>query len=129
MGKNADAVKKGVEMFNQKKMKEVMDLYDDTAVIESQGTVLGGAFKGKKAIADYFQKLGSTFPGGVRLRIENLHEAGDTVVAEWKTTGKLANGKDFEDRAAHVFDFRGGKVIRHRQYTNTENLARAMGKL
>lgn len=129
MGENADAIRRGIELFNQGKIREVLELYDDHATIESHGSILGGAYKGKEALGKYFQKVGETFPQGTQLRVENIYEDKDTVIVEWSSKGKLASGKEFEGRAANVFEIKNGKVVHHRMYTDTEELARATGKL
>jgi len=129
VGKHADAIRRGIELFNQGKIREVLELYDDRATLESQGSILGGAYKGKEAIGKYFQQVGATFPQGTHLRVENIYEDKDTVIVEWSSKGKLANGKEFEGRAANIFEIKNDKVVHHRMYTDTEGLARLSGKL
>lgn len=129
MGQNAEAVKRGIELFNQGNIPQLMDLYDRAAKVESQGSIIGGNYKGKDGLKEWFGKIANTYRGGVRLRVENLYEAGDAVIVEWTAKGKLANGKEIEGKTLNVLEFRGGKVVSHRLYSDTEQLARAMGKL
>jgi len=129
VGKNADAVRKGIELFNQGKIREGLSLYDDRATVEIPGSILGGAYKGKQALTKYFQQLGATFPKGIQRSLENVYEAGDTVIAEWIAKATLANGKALEWRAASVFQLKNGKIVHQRAYSDTEALARAAGKL
>ena len=106
-----------------------MDLYDNSVEVESGGSIIGGTFQGKQGLAEWFQKIGTAFSGGIQLRVENLYEAPDAVVAEWTFKGRLANGEEIQGKTLNAFEFRGSKVVRHRLYTDTELLARAMGKL
>ncbi len=129
MGRNADTVRKGIELFNKGNIPELLQLYDDKASVEFNGSILGGAYRGKTALIQFFQKVGEAYPTGVQLSVKNVMESGDMVVVEWTATGKLANGKEVEDRAAHVFELSGGKVVHHRGYPNTEEIARAAGEL
>ncbi len=129
MGENADTVRRGVELFNQAKLPEVMDLYDPGVEVEATGTVIGGAFKGKEGLAEWFRRIGSAYPTGVHLKIENLIESGDMVVAEWLAKGKLASGAEIEGRAVNVFEFRKGRAVKQRYYDDSEQIARLMKQL
>ncbi len=128
MGENADATRRAIELLNKGKIPELIDTYDSRAVIELHGSVLGGAYKGKEGIAQFFQKLQKVAPGGMQLHIDNLVEAGDTVVVEWTTRGKVG-GREFEGHTASISQLKGGKVVNQRLYIDTEQLARAAGKL
>ncbi|HKZ64245.1 MAG TPA: nuclear transport factor 2 family protein [Thermoplasmata archaeon] len=129
MGEKAKLVEQGIKLFNEAKINELMDLYDSAAEVESAGSIIGGNFRGKEGVAEWFKKIASTYSGGIRLQVENLYEAPDAVFAEWNFKGKLANGQELEGRTANVFEFRGDKVAKHRLYTDTESLARAMEKM
>lgn len=129
MGRNADLVRNGIKSLNTGKIDEVLDLYDSKATIEFTGSVLGGAYKGKQGVGQFFQKVGETYPGGLRIKVKNMIESGSSVVVEWTAKGKLANGKEVDSRDIHVFDVSKGKVVSHRGYIDAEPLARAMGKL
>lgn len=129
MGENVERIRQGIELFNQGKIRELMDLYDNAVEVESAGSIIGGAFRGKQGLAEWFQKIGNTFTGGVHLRVENLYEAGDTIVVEWSSKAKLASGKEFEGKALNIFEFRGDKIAKHRLYSDTEQLAKAVGEL
>lgn len=129
MGENADTVRRGIELFNQGKIPELIALYHPDVEVEATGTVMGGAFRGAEGLSQWFQKIGSVYPKGIRLEVENLIESGDTVVTEWSSRGTLANGKEFEGKAVNVLEFRGGKAVKHRYYADSEELARLMGKL
>jgi len=129
MGKNAEAVKRGIELFNKGNIPGLLELYDLGAQVESQGTIIGGSFRGREGLQEWFQKIGNVYRGGVQLKIDNLYEAGDAVIVEWTGTGKLANGEAIAAKTLSVLEFRGDKVVNHRLYSDTEQLARAMGKL
>jgi ketosteroid isomerase-like protein len=75
------------------------------------------------------QKIGATWPEGLRLNVENLHETGDLVFVEWTQEGKLSNGKETKQRALNVFELHEGKVKSHRLYTDSERIARDLGRL
>ncbi len=129
MGSNEDTIRNAVELFNQGRAREVMEIYDSEAIVEAPGSVVGGAYKGAEGVAQYFQKLGKLYGGGGRLHLRTIVGAGDTVVLEYVAKGRTADGREFESPAVHVFEFRGGKVVRDRLHLDTEALARAVGEL
>lgn len=129
MGENAERVRQGIELFNEAKIPELLDLYHPETEIVAQGTITGGAFTGKAGAMEWFRKIGAAYPEGVHLEVENLYESGDAVIVEWNAKGKLASGERFEGKSLNVLEFRDGKVSKHRFYSDTEALARAMGKL
>ena len=129
LGEKADLIRQGIELFNKANIPELMELYDDSVEVESQGSIIGGNFRGKPGLAEWFQKVGNTYSGGIRLHVENLYEAPDAVICEWTAKGKLANGEEIQGKTLNVFEFRGSKVAKHRLYSDTEQLARAMGRL
>lgn len=129
MGRNGDLVREGFKLVNQGKINEVLDLYDNKASIEFAGSILGGAYKGKQAIGQFYQKVGETYPGGLRLQVKNVLETGNAVVVESIAKGKLANGNEINSRDVHVFELSRGKVVKHRGYIDEEQLARAAGRL
>ncbi len=106
-----------------------MDLYDREVHIESSGTLAGGTFRGKEGVAEWFQKIGNLWPEGVHLKLENVDEVGDRVFAEWVSEGKLSNGKEIHVKAMNVFEFHEGKVKSQRLYTDSEKIARDLGRI
>lgn len=129
MGENAETIRNGIEMMNQGKVQEVMDLYADDASVEAFGSVFGGNYQGKAAVGEFFQKVFQVYPQGMKLDIENLAQEGDTVFVEWRARAALADGRPFEGKAVNVFQFRGPKVSQHRVYLDTEQVARDTGRI
>ncbi len=97
--------------------------------MESSGTLAGGTFRGREGVAAWFQKIGTVWPGGLRLKVENLEEAGNRVFVEWTSEGRLTNGKESTQKALNVFEFHGDKVKSQRLYTDSEKLMRDLGRI
>jgi len=125
VGKNADTVRKFVEAANKGNIQGFLQYVDDNVSMEFGGSVFGGTYRGKKAVIELLQKVGQLS----NIRVKNILESGETVVAEWTTTWKLANGKQIENRVANIMEFSGGKIVNLRGYDDTEQFARAAGKL
>ena len=129
MGENAERIKEGIEHFNRGDIPAVLELYDPEAHIESSGTIAGGTFQGREGVQEWMQKIKMTWPEGLRLSVDNLHETGDLVFVEWTQEGKLANGKETKQPSLNVGQLEGGKVKAQRLYTDSEKIARDLGKM
>ena len=58
----------------------------------------------------------------------NVVDGGDTVVVEGRYRGKMkATGTSVDAQFAHVWQFRGGKVVRFQRSTDTLQWAKAAG--
>ena len=86
------------------------------------------AFVGPQAVLQsVFARIMQDFDG-FTIEVQRIVGCGDTVLAElrYRATSK-ASGKALDAQAAHVFDFRNGKVARYQQYTDTLQFAEVLG--
>ena len=111
-------------------VEDYLDLFGEDAVLEIPygPTTAGDRFEGKAAIAAYMEKL----RGIVSLeamRLEALHDAGATVVLEYRGT-VLAVGNDvrFEQRYVATVTMRDGHIDLFREYSNPLLARRAFAK-
>lgn len=66
-----------------------------------------------------FARIGAEWEG-FSVSPKEVLDAGDTVVGHGYYAGKFRNtGRDVRAQFAHVFTFRGGKIVRFQQYTDT----------
>jgi ketosteroid isomerase-like protein len=57
---------------------------------------------------------------GFNVAPQEVHDAGDTVIAEGHYSGKYKkNGRSVRSQFAHFFSFRDGKIVKFQQYTDT----------
>ncbi len=93
-------------------------IYDDGNPYCGPGAVLEGVFARIARDWDGFE----VSPGGVL-------DAGDTVVGHGYYSGTYKkNGQPVRAQFAHFFTFRGGKVVKFQQYTDTAQFRRAAGE-
>ncbi|MDQ3919689.1 MAG: nuclear transport factor 2 family protein [Acidobacteriota bacterium] len=93
-------------------------IYDDGNPYRGPGAVLEGVFARIARDWDGFE----VSPGGVL-------DAGDTVVGHGYYSGTYKkNGQPVRAQFAHFFTFRGGKVVKFQQYTDTAQFRRAAGE-
>ncbi len=129
MSKNVDTVRKSYRLYNEGKFDEAMELYDSKVVYEVPGSTIGGAYKGKKQLLKFFRDIQTKFDEELKFRVDNVIENKNQVVVERTSIVRASGGKRMEWHAADIYEFRGGKIVRMRAYTDTEAIARAAGNL
>ena len=81
---------------------------------------LSGHRCGKPAIAQYLEKLSKGFVNRRReIAIAHIYREGQVVICETRVSGKLRNGKTYENEYGYVFDFLNGRVQQMREYFNS----------
>lgn len=102
-------------------------LAHDIEWTEAEGFPYGGTYNGPDAVlGGVFMRLGADWDGFQAVPAEFI-DAGDTVVALGKYSGKYkATGKSFEAPFAHVWKFRDGKAFKFTQYTDTLKVHEAL---
>jgi ketosteroid isomerase-like protein len=85
----------------------------------------GGTSHGTMGAASFFQKLNATIDATVS--VEDLIEAGETVVAIARTRGRVrSNDVRFDIRAVHVWTVRDGKAVGIQFYIDTPAMLAAL---
>ncbi len=94
---------------------------------EAEGFPYGGTYRGANAIVEnVFMKLGSEWEKFSAVPNEFL-DAGDNIVALGNYSGKyIQTGKSMNVPFAHVWTFRGGKIVKFVQYTDTLKVSEAL---
>ena len=94
---------------------------------QNEGFPNGGRHVGTDVVLDdVFAKFRSDWSEW-KVIVEQYLDAGDTVIAigEYRGTYK-ATGRSMRAAFAHVYDVRGGRITRFRQFTDTAMLRAAM---
>jgi ketosteroid isomerase-like protein len=74
-----------------------------------------------------FMRLATEWDG-FRVDLEEVHGAGDVVVATGRYGGAYKKtGTAMRPQFAHVWKLRGGKIVSFQQYTDTLQASRAVG--
>ncbi len=121
MTDNLALIRSGYEAFSRGDVPAVLGLLaSDVSWTEAEGFPYGGTYVGPEAVLQgVFMKLGTEWVGYAAVPSEFVAD-GDTVVALGTYSGKYkATGKSFAAPFAHVWEFRDGKVVKFRQYTDT----------
>lgn len=131
MADNAALVEQAYEAFARGDVPAVLALFDDGIEwSEAEGSTYwtGRPFHGPSEIVEgLFQKIPQDMTD-FRITIGRVVGCGDTVLVEGRYSGVWnSSGLAFDLQMAHVWDFRGDKVVRWQQYTDTLGWARVTG--
>ncbi|MGN6305945.1 MAG: nuclear transport factor 2 family protein [Mesorhizobium sp.] len=128
MGKNHETIKAHYAGSDAHDMAAMMaPITSTTAWTEMAGFPCAGTYVGEPAIIEgVFKRLGEDWDG-YTFKLERLVDGGDTVVGIGTYSGTYRKtGKAMSARVVHVWDFKGGKVERFEQFTDTKLVAEAM---
>ena len=131
MAVNGDLVKNVYAAFAVGDVPAVLGAFDpEIRWMEAEGFLYaaGNPYVGPQAVAEgVFMRIVSEVDG-FAVVAENIVDGGDTVVAEGRYRGTMkATGTPVDAQFAHVWQFRGGKIVRFQQYTDTKQWAGAAG--
>ena len=115
---NTQVVDEAYAAFGRRDIGTLLGLlHDDVDWAAPRTLPQGGAFRGRAAVAKFFEIVGDSF-GPLDADIERKGEIdGETVAAVVRMHGELRTGAPTEWNATHVFTIRDGKITRFREYT------------
>jgi hypothetical protein len=122
------SVRAGYDAFARGDVPAVLGLLDPQVEwTEAAGFPYPGTFVGPQAVLNgVFMKLGAEWEGWSAVPQQFVAQ-GDVVVALGDYGGRYrATGRKFSAPFVHVWTFRGGKVVRFRQHTDTVLVREAM---
>jgi ketosteroid isomerase-like protein len=129
---NTQAVKDAYAAFGRGDVDGILALLDDSIEWEGVKGAEGvapqaGLRRGKPAVAEFFQQVGSTLDFH-SFEPKEFIAQGDAVVAigSYSTTVKATKRGSTGDWTM-VFNFRNGKVVRFREFTDSAAVVRAYG--
>ena len=129
---NTQSVKDAYAAFGRGDVNAILSMVDDSVEWEGVKGTEGvaphaGLRRGKAAVGEFFQLVGSTLDFQAFEPREFIAQ-GDTVVAIgfYKATVKATNKQTASDWAM-VFNFRNGKIVRFREFTDSAAVIRAYG--
>lgn len=63
----------------------------------------------------------------MKSEVHRIYCDGDTVLIEMMNSGRLFNGRDYENEYCFVFEIESGKIRRVREYLDTQKLVELSG--
>ncbi len=120
---NVELIKKFYDAFANKDMQIINQVCDKSIEWNTlKGMPHGGKYVGLKAIfEDYFQNMLSNFIEFHAIPEEYI-ESKYHVTVIGKYQGMSKTGKHFETPFSHIYDIQENKIIKFRQFTDTETI-------
>ena len=89
----------------------------------------GNPYVGPEAVLEgVFARIGGEWDG-FAVSPQEVLDAGETVIGRGYYSGAYKrNGASVRAQFAHLFTFRGGKVVKFQQYTDTAQFQQAVGQ-
>jgi ketosteroid isomerase-like protein len=121
MGANAGVVAQAYDAFGRGDIAALLGLVDDEVDWHAPKTLpQGGTFHGKAGVGDFFATVAGAWDP-LSLDVEGIGEVGDElVVGVVRGDGTRKGGGPSGYGAVHVFNVRGGKITRFREYTDVD---------
>ena len=125
---NIQTVKSAYAAFKRGDIQGVLNTLTDEVEWHTPGEGLipqAGVHHGKDAVARFFQTVGQTMDFA-SFDPQTFVAQGDNVVATGRYDGTVkTTNRHFEAEWAMVFTFKGSKVVRFQEYTDTAAIASA----
>lgn len=114
-----------VEEYNARRLEPLLDLYHEDArfwdPFHREGVV------GRVAIRELLAGLFASFPDE-RMAIRTLAADDDYAVAEFRSTGTDASGREFSLDFTEVYELRDGRIASCRVYLDPEEIPAQAGE-
>jgi ketosteroid isomerase-like protein len=79
-----------------------------------------GPFQGRSAVAGQFvPMIKQLFPSGLNLTIDNVIAEGNYVAIEGHSNAQAANGKTYANAYHFLFEFKGDKICKVKEYNDS----------
>lgn len=128
-------------MTNLQRTREIFDLKTRTGSNErllaaladdARWTIAGSScmsrlYESKADLVDHcLEPLGRRLRGKVRAKVDELLDAGDTVIVRWKGESETLWGERYDNDYCWVLSWAGGRIVRVVAYLDTLLLERVM---
>ena len=121
---NIEVVQELYRAFREKDYEAFLSICtEDLEWVQNQGFPGGATHKGASEVIEGVFKANNNNWESFAYHIEELLDAGNSVVVIGKYTGRnRISGKFMSAAAAHVYDLRDGKVYRFRMFADTKTI-------
>jgi len=122
-------ISEGYKLFAAGDLKNLLERFNDDAEMinpESDYLPIGGSYRGKQEIAEYFMKL-AEISQCTYLETKTMVQEGDTLVVTGDSSWiARSTGVAYDNPFVHVFKMSGDKVGSLRAYFDTSKLEHAL---
>jgi len=100
----------------------IVDAYAADGCVQTMGNTLISGIFSREQIAASAGGIFDVFPKGLTFTALSMVGEGDKVAVEATSEGKHISGKIYNNEYHFLFEFRGGKLLRLKEYMDTERV-------
>jgi uncharacterized protein len=125
---NIEVVKELYRAFGERDYNTFLSICtEDIEWIQNEGFPGGATYKGASAVIEGVFQANNDKWSGFAYHIEDILDAGNSVVVIGKYSGRdRISGKPMSAAAVHIYDLREEKVCRFRMFADTKTVWDAM---
>ena len=131
---DTDSERLVVDFFNTLStgdLERVRELFHEEATWEAMVRDIPGVgvHRGRKGIVDDFLKpiRGMFAPGDPKVTLTSIASKGPLVFAESKGSGKVADGRPYDNQYCWALEIKDGKIFRLREYMDSLYIHKLFG--
>ena len=117
---NKAIVRQFFDAMNQGDVDFIVKTYAEDGCLQTMGgTLISGTFT-RDQIAASAGGIFEVFPQGLQFTLNSMIAEGDKVAVEAQSEGAHISGKTYNNEYHFLFEFRDGKLLRLKEYMDTE---------
>ncbi len=125
MKTNLEIVQQGYAEFSKGNIAGILEILSEDIIWEFPSSALvsfSGVFKGRQGVLDFFQHVAAS-NNFTEFAVDTFIADGDHVVALGHLSGVAKpTGKPSNNKWAHFWQLKEGKVIKHYEYVDTAEI-------
>ena len=119
---NKAIVARFFDAMNQGDVDFIVETYAPDGCLQTMGNTLISGTYSREQIATSAGGIFEVFPEGLKFEALSIVGEGDKVAVEATSVGKHISGKTYSNEYHFLFEFRGGKLLRLKEYMDTERV-------
>lgn len=117
---NKAIVRQFFDAMNQGDVDFIVNTYAEDGCLQTMGgTLISGTYT-RDQIAASAGGIFEVFPQGLQFTLNSMIAEGDKVAVEAQSEGAHISGKTYNNEYHFLFEFRDGKLLRLKEYMDTE---------
>ena len=116
---NKEIVRRFLEDFSAGRIDKVLGAISESGTWWVAGTFPLSGTRDKKGIVELLGGVGEACKGPIRLEPKAWTVEGDRVAVEVESFAELKNGRRYNNQYHFLFEVRGGKIERIKEYLDT----------
>lgn len=119
---NKAIVRRFFDALNRGDVASIVDAYAADGCVQTMGnTLISGVFS-REQISAAAGSIFDVFPDGLTFTTLDMIAEGDKVAVEATSEGKHISGQVYRNDYHFLFEFRGDKLLRLKEYMDTERV-------